>query len=76
MSEREINQKVAEEIRSTFCSNGQEFHLGEWVGLLDGKVVAVAKDIEGAFQTVRKLDPDPHRGMILQVGPPVVDVIR
>jgi dihydroxyacetone kinase-like predicted kinase len=76
MSEREINQKVAEEIRNTHRLNGQEFHLGDWVGLLDGKVVAVAKDIDSAFQTVRKLDADPHRGMILQVGPPVIDVIR
>ncbi len=76
MSEREINQKVAVEIRTTYRLNGQDFRLGDWVGLLDGKVVAVAKDIDAAFQTVRKLDPDPHRGMILQVGPPVVDVIR
>ena len=76
MSEREINQDVAEEIRRTYRLNGQELHLGDWVGLLDGKVVAVAKDIESAFQAVRKLDPDPHRGMILQVGPPVIDVLR
>ena len=76
MSEREINQKAAEEIRSTYRLNGQEFLLGDWVGLLDGKVVAIAKDIDTAFQTVRKLDPDPHRGMIVHVGPPAVDVIR
>ena len=76
MSEREINQKVAEEIRNTFRLNGEVFNLGDWVGLLDGKVVAVAKDVDTAFEAVRRLDPNPHRGMILQVGPPAVDVIR
>ena len=52
MSEREINQKIAEEIRRTYRLNGHEFHLGDWVGLLDGKVVAVSKDVDAAFQTV------------------------
>ena len=76
MNEREINQKVAEEIHNTYRLNGRNFQLGEWVGLLDGKVVTVAKELGAALQALRKLDPDPHRGMILEVGPSPVDVIR
>ena len=76
MSERDVNQKVAEEIRSTCCLNGKKFHLGDWVGLLDGSVVAVEKDLGAALRALRALESNPHRGMIFVVGPPVVDVIR
>lgn len=74
MTEYEINVKVAEEICSTFRLNGQEFHLGECIGLLDGKVVAVEKDLAGAVQAVRALDSDVKRGMVFQVGPQVEHV--
>jgi hypothetical protein len=76
MSEREINQKVAEEIRNTFRLNGQEFRKGEWVALLNGKVVSVAKDIDSILTALRTIEPDPHAGMLLEVGPPLTDVIR
>ena len=76
MCEYDINQKVAEEICNTFRLNGQEFHLGECVALLDGKVVAVTKDLMGAVQAVHALDPDPKRGMVFEVGPLGVDYIR
>jgi hypothetical protein len=76
MSEHEINQKVAEEICSTFRLNGQEFHRGECVGLLDGKVIAVTKDLMSAVLAVHALDPDPKRGMAFEVAPLGVDYIR
>jgi hypothetical protein len=76
MSERDINQKVAEEICNGCRLNGQEFHAGEWVALLDGKIVAVAKDLGAALRALRAMDTNPHRGMIFEVGPPVIDVIR
>jgi hypothetical protein len=50
MSAHEINQKVAEEICTTFRWNGLEFHLGECVALVDGEVIAIAKDLKGAVQ--------------------------
>jgi hypothetical protein len=76
MSELEINQQVAEQICSGDRLNGKQFHLGDCVALLDGKVVAVADDLELALRALRGLDADPHRGMVFEVGPPVVDVIR
>jgi hypothetical protein len=76
MREQDINQSVAEEICNGFRLNGQEFLIGECVALLDGKVVAVAKDLGTALRALRAVDSDPHRGMIFEVGPPVVDVIR
>jgi hypothetical protein len=76
MNEQEKNQRVAERIMSAGASNGKPYRAGEWLALLDGKVVAVAGDLDGALRALRGLDPDPGRGMVLEVGPPVVDVIR
>src|SRR5262252_5048743 len=76
MTEREINQQVAEQICNGARWNGQEFRPGESVALLDGKVVAVAKDLGAALQRLRAIDPNPRRGMVFEVGPPVMDVNR
>lgn len=75
MTEHDVNQKVAEEICSTFRLNGQEFQRGECVALLDGKVVAVEKNLDAAFDALRVLDANPKRGMLFEVGP-LVDYIR
>jgi hypothetical protein len=76
MNETEINQQIVEQIGSAGRWNGTEFHPGEWVALLEGRVVAVAKDLATALRALRALDADPLRGMIFEVGPPVTDVIR
>jgi Family of unknown function (DUF5678) len=76
MNEAEINQRVADQIRSAGRSNGKQYHPGEYLALLDGKVVAVAKDVGSVLRALRALDPDPSRGMVVEAGPPVTDVIR
>jgi hypothetical protein len=75
MSDHDVNQTVAEQICTNYALNGQKFRLGEWVALLDGKVVAVAIDLETALRALRAIDPDPKHGMLVEVGPPAVDVI-
>jgi len=75
MTEREINQKIAEEICNNYRLNGQVFKVGECVALLDGKVVAVEKDLASAFEALRAVDQDPNRGMLFEVGP-LVDYVR
>jgi hypothetical protein len=76
MNELEVNQQVADQICNEGRLNGQPFRAGEWVALLDGKVVAVANDLDAALQPLRAVDPNPRRGMVFEVGPPVTDVIR
>jgi len=76
MSELDINQQVADQISTLSRWNGREFHSGEWLTLLDGKVVAVEHDLEAALRALRASDPNPSRGMVFEVGPPVTDVIR
>jgi len=45
------------------------------VALLDGNIIAVTKDPSTAISALRAADPDPRRGMVIEVSHPVVDVI-
>lgn len=76
MNERVRNQQIADSICRDFNWQGREFKAGECVALLDGAVVAVAPDLDLALEALRKIEPDPRRGMLLEVREPVVDVIR
>jgi len=76
MNEKECNLRIAESISAEFAWNGQTFREGDYVALLDGKVVAVADNPDEAISALRALDPDPKRGMVIEVGHPVADVIR
>jgi hypothetical protein len=76
MTEQQLNQQVADQIIRRGGLNGKAYRSGEWLALLDGKVVASAPDLEGAVRELRRLDPDPRRGMIVEAGDSVVDVIR
>ncbi len=76
MSELEINQRVAEQICNGGRLNGKQFLSGQCVALLDGKVVAVANNLQGALGALRALDGNPQRGMVFEVAAPVPDVIR
>jgi len=76
MSEKECNRRIADSIYAEFAWNGQKFREGQCVALLDGKIVAVADNPDDAISALRKIDPDPKRGMVIQVTHPVADVIR
>lgn len=76
MSELDKNQEIADSICRDFEWQGREFQPGECVALLDGVVVAVASNLDQALQTLRTIEPDPRRGMLVEVRKPIVDVIR
>ena len=76
MDEREMNQRVVDQICRAGRLNGKQYLAGECLALLDGRVVAVANDLGGALRALRAVDPDPARGMVFEVGPCVTDVIR
>lgn len=76
MTETEENQRIADRICEEFQWNGRHFALSDWVALLDGDIVAVARSVEEALCKLRSVEPDPRRGMLLQVRRPLVDVIR
>jgi hypothetical protein len=76
MNERQHNLRIAQSICDHFVWNGQTFHEGECVALLDGKVVAVSSNVDDAISALRALAPDPKRGMVIEVSHPEADVIR
>jgi hypothetical protein len=76
MSEKQQNQEIADRICREIQWNGQQFRTGECVSLLDGTIVAVAPCLHDAVMALRKADPDPRRGMVFEVAPPVMDIIR
>jgi hypothetical protein len=76
MNDRDRNLRIAQTVRRDFAWNGQAFQRGDFVALLDGEVVAVERTADDAIAALRSLDPDPQRGMVVEVGPATVDVIR
>ena len=76
MSEKERNLRIAESICSQFAWEGRKFNEGDYVALLDGKIVAVADNPDGAIAALRAIDPDPKHGLVIEVTRPVIDVIR
>ena len=76
MNEMQLNQQLAEHICDVGEANGRQFRWGTCVALLDGQVVGVADDLDGALRALRSLEPNPARGMVFEVATPVTDVIR
>jgi len=76
MSEMDQNQHVTEAICKQREWNGQTFQVGDCVALLDGRIIAVAADADAAIAALRSIEPDVSRGMVIEVAPPEVDVIR
>ena len=76
MSELEENDAIAEQICAELTWREFTFSQGQFVGLLDGNVVAVEPDALSAIDKVRNLESNPQRGMVFKVGPAEVDVIR
>jgi hypothetical protein len=76
MDEKEPNLRIAEAISADFAWNGRTFQEGDYVALLDGKIVTVAHNPDEAISALRAIEPDPKRGMVIEVTHPKVDVIR
>jgi hypothetical protein len=75
MSDYEANQRAVEQIR-TADSNGKGYKQGDWLALLDGKVIAIASELDAAVRALRALDANPQRGMVVEYGNSEIDVIR
>jgi hypothetical protein len=76
MNETDLNRRIAQTVHRDLAWDGQTFQDDDFLALLDGRVVAVAKTADDAIAALRALDPDPRRGMVVEVAPPSVDVIR
>ena len=72
----DIDDVIAQQICETMEFEGQRFHLGEFVAILDGKVIASGDRFEDALGPLEALAPDRNRGLLVQVAPEEPDVIR
>ena len=43
-------------------------HQGQWIGLIQGEVVAVESTLETVLQKIHVTEPDPSRGLVFQAG--------
>ena len=76
MNEHEVNRRAAEKMCQEFAWDGHPLHEGDCVAILDGKVIAVAQKPDEAIASLRKADPNPRRGMVIEISRPTRDVIR
>jgi hypothetical protein len=76
MNEQEPNRRIADTICEQFAWHGQSFREGDFVAILDGKVVAVRGNFDEAIAALRALEPNPQRGMVIEVARPTTDTIR
>lgn len=76
MEHEDRNLRIAETVSRDFAWEGQSFDQGDFVAILDGRIVAVAKSADEAIKALRARDPDPMRGLVVEVVPETTDVIR
>lgn len=62
--ERALNQQSALKLRKKL----RKTHLGKFIGIVKGKVVAEGETIEEVLQKLNQIEPDPNRRLIFQVG--------
>ncbi len=74
--ERELDERVAEQICRELEWRGRRFRPGDFVALLGGEVVAVGRTFEEVEQEFLRIEPKRRRGLICRVETPVPDVIR
>ena len=70
------DEEIADKIHRDMEFDGHSFRLGQFVGLMEGRVVAVADTLEEVWHALDRIDPRPGAGFICIAEPPVPDIIR
>ncbi len=76
MDDNDRDMQIAEALCERFEWDGRSFREGEYVAVLDGPVVAVTGNPDDAIEVLRTTNPNPERGVVVQVTHPSVDIIR
>jgi hypothetical protein len=58
---REINQELARQINEEAKHNPQSPYAGKFVGIANGRVVAVADNLDALIPLLRQAEPDPMK---------------
>jgi hypothetical protein len=62
------DDELAKAINRDARSNPDSPYAGKYVGILDGKVVAVCDDLKSAVETLREMEPDRLKGLIVEAS--------
>jgi hypothetical protein len=63
-----LNNEVCQRIRREAARLPSKWLPGQFVALLQGKIVARSVDPEEVFRALDQLEPDDRRGMVFQIG--------
>jgi hypothetical protein len=62
--EQRLNERVARRLAQEMA----ETHAGQWVGLVGGEVAAVAATLDEVVEAMRRIEPNPRRGLVFRAG--------
>ena len=64
----ELNRELARKLNEEARGNPQSPLAGKFVGIINGRVVAVASDLDELVQILRQVEADPRQTLCLEVG--------
>jgi hypothetical protein len=62
------DDELAKAINREARANPDSPYAGKYVGILDGKVVAVCDDLKSVVDALHAIDPDPRRGLFIEAS--------
>jgi len=65
---QEVNRELAQKLVEEGRTNPQSVYAGRFVGIANGKVVAVADNWEELARRLRQVEPDPGKTFGVEVG--------
>ena len=65
---KELNGALVEKINKETLDNPQSPYAGKWVGVANGKVVAVADSSSEVFRELERIEPDPARTRLIEAS--------
>lgn len=65
---RELNTALVEKINREALGDPKSPYAGKWVGVANGKVVAVADTLNDAALELRRIEPDPARTRLIEAS--------
>jgi len=65
---QELNNTLIEKINQEGLTNPQSPYAGKWVGVANGKVVAVADTADEVDRELDKIEPDPARVRLIEAS--------
>jgi hypothetical protein len=65
---QELNEALVQKVNQEGLTNPKSPYAGKWVGIANGKVVAIADTPDDAVREVKKIEPDPARVRLIEAS--------